>query len=101
MRTRVRPAALLARGAAGRPPLVTGRRPMARRDRVFLEEARRLHDSLTVVNGLDASGFNERLVQNLREGGVDVDVVGFPNRRFIEQRPTELVLGTTVRALEE
>ena len=70
-------------------------------DRTFLAETRQFHDSLTVVNGLDASGFNERLVQNLREGGVDVDVVGYPDRKFIQDRPNVLVHGTSVRALEQ
>lgn len=74
---------------------------MHRTDAVFLQEARQFHDRLTVVNGLDASGFNERLVANLREGGVDVNVVGGTNRRFILERPDELVQGTSVRALEQ
>ncbi len=69
-------------------------------DPVFLQEARALHDRLTVVNGLDASGVNDRLVENLRVGGVDVDVVSGGNHRFVAERPDQLVLGTSVDAIE-
>lgn len=70
-------------------------------DRRFLEDTRKFHDRMTVVNGLDASGFNERLVANLREGGVDVDVVGFLDHRLFRERPDLVIHGTSVRALEQ
>lgn len=73
---------------------------MRLRDGGFLQEARRFHDELVVVNGLDASAFDERLITNLRDGGVDVNMVGSTNRRLIAERPGELVHGTSVAAIE-
>jgi membrane dipeptidase len=76
-------------------------RSAAMLDRGLLDDSRKFHDRMTVVNGLDASGFNEKLVANLREGGVDVDVVGFFDHRLFRERPDEVFHGVSVRVLEQ
>lgn len=70
------------------------------RDPGLLRDARQLHDELVVVNGLDASAFNERLITNLRAGGVDVNLVGGTNRQLIDRHADELAHGSSVAAIE-
>ncbi|MEX2374340.1 MAG: membrane dipeptidase [Dehalococcoidia bacterium] len=72
-------------------------------DKGLLQDARRLHEEMIVVNGLDASSFNLRLVENMKEGGVDVNLVGLGSgrRELVEQHPELMVHGTTVTSIEE
>lgn len=73
-----------------------------------LREARALHDDMLVVNGLDASEFDDALIRNLREGGVDVNVLSSrrnpsllesldsPQLRLLARRADDVVLATSV-----
>lgn len=70
-------------------------------DPVFLKEVRDFHKELLVVNGLDASGVDERLLENMREGAVDVNLVNRNNLKLLKDRPHEVVQGTTVASIEQ
>jgi membrane dipeptidase len=79
-------------------------------DSGLLAEARALHDEILVVNGLDASEFNEPLVDNLYAGGVDANLMtglrlgerplirpGSPHLRFVREQSDRLVHAKSVR----
>ena len=55
----------------------------------------------TVVDGFDASAFNDQLVLTSKKAAWTSNVVGYLNRHFIEERSDRLVHGTTVRAIEQ
>jgi membrane dipeptidase len=79
----------------------------------LLREARALLDEITVVNGLDASDFDDGLISSMREGGVHANVVSglragvrplmsldSPHLRFIRERPAELLTALSVADIE-
>ena len=78
-------------------------------DTGLVAEARQLHETLLVVNGLDASDFTDALIPNLRAGGVTANLVtglrdgvrplttvASPHLQFLRSNRNTLVHATTV-----
>lgn len=79
----------------------------------LLREARALLDEITVVNGLDASDFDEGLIRSMRAGGVHANLVtglrggvrplmslDSPHLGFIREQQTELLHARSVADIE-
>ncbi len=86
---------------------------MSLHDRGLLREARAFHDEILVVNGLDASEFDEGLIRSMRAGGIDVNLVtglrdgvrpltslASPHLHFIREHTDELAHAASVADIE-
>jgi membrane dipeptidase len=74
-----------------------------------MPSAQQLHQQAVIVNGLDAAPFNHKLVENMKKGGLNCNVVYAgvdletteERRRVLNAESDSLVLATTAREIRE
>lgn len=75
-------------------------------DQGLWHEAVAFHEQMLVINGLDASGLSDRVLETLRAGGVDANMTtlrlstSVPEHRFLHERSSLAVKATSVKAIE-